>query len=255
MVGRVVVADDASPATSDEILRGCVERADVVVRHGRHAGIARSLNAGLREAQDCGARWLLTVDQDSLLPPGYVDNLLAAVPPASGLRVGAIGAETIVDGATALRYPTSEVGTALTTAEVFQTGTLWCIEGLTAVGGFDESFGVDGVDAAACLELRRLGYIVLLAPGTSLAHSYGDSHPVRLLGRTVMATHHAPERRTTMVRNRVRLLPRELRQDPMQGWRSMRRLLVNTTLAITVEDDRWAKARASIRGLLPRKTR
>jgi GT2 family glycosyltransferase len=41
----VVVSDDASPCTTDPLLRVVGEHAAVVVRHRRNAGIARSLNA------------------------------------------------------------------------------------------------------------------------------------------------------------------------------------------------------------------
>ena len=81
---------------------------------------------------------------------------------------------------------------------------------LTAIGGFDESLGIDAVDAAACLRLRERGFIVALAPGVRLEHRVGAARQVTLLGRTVLATGHSPERRTTMVRNRIRRRLREL---------------------------------------------
>ena len=252
MVAGIVVSDDASPATFDRILRQC---SAPVHRHNDNQGIARSLNVGLRFAEDSGAAWLLTVDQDSRLPEGFVDALLATARLAgdSGLQVGAIAAETVVVGQTQLAYLQHEEFGVVTTTEVFQSGTLWNVEALRGIGGFDESLGIDGVDAAACLALRERGYRVVLAPGVVLEHAFGDGRPVRLFGRTVMATGHSPSRRTTMVRNRLRLLPRELRADPAQAWRSSRRLLVNTALSLTIEKDRWAHAKASIRGLWPRR--
>ena len=255
MVAGVVVSDDASPATFDRILRECSVRANATYRHRDNRGIARSLNGGLRFAEDTGAAWLLTVDQDSWLPDGYVDSLIAAagVATAAGISVGAIAAQSVVVGETALSYPQREEYGILTTTEVFQSGTLWNVAALVGMGGFDEALGIDGVDAAACLGLREHGYRIVLAPGVSIEHGYGDGRPVRLLGRTVMATGHSPARRTTMVRNRLRLLPRELRADPVQAWRSSRRLAVNTALSLTIENDRWANAKASIRGLWPRR--
>ena len=252
MVAGIVVSDDASPVTFDRILRLC---SAPVHRHQENQGIARSLNIGLRFAEDSGASWLLTVDQDSQLPAGYVDALLATARSATdvGLQVGAIAAETIVVGQTRLGYPQRIESGVVTTTEVFQSGTLWNVEALRGIGGFDESFGIDAVDAAACLGLREKGYRIVLAPGVAFEHAYGNARPVRLLGRTVMATGHSPSRRTTMVRNRLRLLPRELRADPAQAWRSSRRLAVNTALSITIENDRWAYAKASIRGLWPRR--
>lgn len=252
MVSGVAVCDDASPVTFDRILRQC---SGSVYRHRDNQGIARSLNVGLRFAEESEAPWLLTVDQDSWLPDGYVDALLATAQLAAdaGLDVGAVAAETVVVGQTRLVYPQRTESGVITTTEVFQSGTLWSVEALRRIGGFDESLGLDAVDAAACLGLREHGYRLVLAPGVALEHTYGESRPVRLLGRTVMATGHSPSRRTTMVRNRLRLLPRELRTDPAQAWRSSRRLVVNTALSLTVEKDRWAQAKASIRGLWPRR--
>ncbi|MEI6363988.1 MAG: hypothetical protein WCP95_17870, partial [Actinomycetes bacterium] len=47
------------------------------------------------------------------------------------------------------------------------------------------------------------------------------------------------------------LFPAEFAQDPVHALRTLRRVAMNTALAVTVEDDRWAKARASAKGLLP----
>ena len=254
----VVVADDASPCTADAVLREVAELGASVVRHRRNAGIARSLNDGLRAARDQQADWLLTVDQDSVLPSGYVAALVAAADEACSVlgarQVGAVGAGSVADVSGALTYPVRMRAGLPTTPEVMQTGTLWSVEGLTQAGGFDESFGIDAVDAAACVRLRAHGRQIVLVPGLTLAHRVGDGRQVAILGRSVHASGHSPERRTTIVRNRLRLAPEEFAQSPVQGFRTLRRMVVNTALAVTVEDDRWAKAKASAKGLLPRRS-
>lgn len=251
----VVVADDASPVTSDGILREIAAITGVeAVRHSSRAGIARSLNVGLARAGDMGADWLLTIDQDTCVPSGYVDALLEFAGVASGTaRIGAVGAAEVVGASGPIRYPVREQSSLRLTDELIQTGTLWSVGALQAIGGFDESFGIDAVDAAACVRLRRSGYVLALAPGARIEHALGEAREVRLLGRAVLATGHSPERRASIVRNRLRLLPEELAASPAQAARSARRLAVNTALAVTVEDDRWAKARGSIKGLLPRR--
>jgi len=225
----------------------------------RNAGIARSLNDGLRFAERSGAHWLLTVDQDSVLPHGYLDALmgfLATAEDALGPRsVGAIAAGTIADTSGGLGYPVHEVHGVPTTHEVIQTGTLWSVDALMALGGFDESLGIDAVDAAACLALRSSGLAIVIAPGVAIAHRIGAGHQVRVLGRDVLASGHSPERRTTIVRNRLRLFPGEFAQSPAHAFRTLRRVAVNTALAVTVEDDRWAKAKGTARGLFPRPKR
>ncbi len=254
----LVVADDASPVTADPVLRRVADRGVVVVRHAHNAGIARSLNAGLRAAREAGATWLLTVDQDSVLPDGYIDLLGAAIEDATamlGARVGAVAAGRVDDDSGAFGYPVDLVAGVPTTPEVIQTGTAWHVEALTQIGGFDESFGIDAVDAAACVRLRALGRLVVIAPELSIRHRIGHARAIRFLGHTVLATGHAPHRRMTMVRNRLRLMPEEFAQSPRHALRTLRRLVVNVALAVTVEDDRWEQAKSSARGLLPPRDR
>lgn len=259
MVDDVVIADDASPCTTDPVLRETAAIAGVrIQRFFRNAGIARSLNFGLQLAQQHQLPWLLTMDQDTQVSSNHVRALVdaaqgwdATATGTSTERVGVIGPEILRDSDGALAYPTNADGALLRTAEVFQSGALWSVAALTDVGGFDEGLGIDAVDAAACLALRQSGYAVLLVPGLAIDHGYGTGRAVRILGRTVRATGHSPQRRTTMVRNRLRLAPAEFRASPAQGLRSLRRLAVNTALAVTIEENRWAKAKASLRGLLP----
>ena len=249
---EVIVADDASPCTSDRVLADVAALGIPVLRHARNAGIARSLNDGLRHAQATGAAWLLTVDQDTVISVDHVARLLAVARAVSrSVRVGAVAAGRIDDAAGPLAYPVTVVDAVPTTQEVIQTGTLWCVTALEAIGGFDEYLGIDAVDAAACVRLRASDYSLVLAPDVAIAHQVGASREVSVLGRTVMATGHSPERRTTIVRNRLRLAPEEFQQDPVHALRTLRRVAMGTLLSVTVEDNRWAKAKASFRGLFP----
>ena len=251
---EVIVADDASPCTSDRVLADVASQGIPVVRHARNAGIARSLNDGLRHAQATGAAWLLTVDQDTVISVDHVARLVTVAGAVSrSMRVGAVAAGRIDDAAGPLAYPVTVVDAVPTTQEVIQTGTLWCVTALEAIGGFDEYLGIDAVDAAACVRLRAADYSLVLAPDVAIAHQVGASREVSVLGRTVMATGHSPERRTTIVRNRLRLAPEEFQQDPVHALRTLRRVAMGTLLSVTVEDNRWAKAKASAKGLWPTK--
>jgi rhamnosyltransferase len=255
----VLIADDASPATFDPVLRQAAGLGAVVERHERNEGVARSLNSGLRRAAEHGATWLLTVDQDSGLPDDYVHRMLEQVAELSALlaprQLGAVAAGSIDDASGRLSYPITFVGGVPSTEEVIQTGTLWRVDALLRVGGFDETLGIDAVDAAACLRLREQGLVIGIADRVRVQHRVGDGRQVYVLGRFVLASGHPPHRRTTIVRNRLRLFPAEFAQSPIHALRTLRRVAVNTTLAVTVEEDRWAKAKGSARGLLPAKRR
>lgn len=254
---HVVVSDDASPCTADQVLRALAADGITVVRHRRNAGIARGLNDGFAAALHRDARWLLTVDQDTVLPDGYLAAITEAAERTQGhlggTRLGVIAAGAIDDASGEVGYPVQMRDGIATTEEVFQTGALWSVAMLQAIGGFDTSLGIDGVDAAACLRIRQLGGVVALATDLRLQHRYGEGHQVRILGRQVVSTGHSPARRESMVRNRLRLFPAEFAQSPVHALRTVRRIAVNTALGVTIEQNRWANAKGSARGLLPRR--
>lgn len=257
-VAAIVVSEDASPCTSDLVLREVAVIAGVqVIRHHANAGIARGLNEGLEFAGRANAEWLLTVDQDSMVGTDYVDALASAAHERlrSGEALGALGAEVIEDASGPMTYPVSGEPGALVTEEVIQTGTLWNVAAMNHVGGFDESMGMDAVDAAACLSLRRSNFTVGVASGLSVQHAIGSSTMVNLGGRTVMITGHSPERRASMLRNRLRLLPAEFAQSPRHAMRTIRRVLVNQSLGLLIENERWEKAKGTARGLIPSRSR
>ena len=245
----ILVTDDASPVTFDPALRAVEALGVTVIRHDRNAGIARGLNEGLGFAFDSGATWLLTVDQDTTLPADYVESLL----PWAVAGVGVVAAEHIADASGSIGYPSRLVDGQLITEEVMQTGALWSVDVMNSVGGFDESLGIDAVDAAACLRIREKHLRVVLAPGVCLSHHLGNTRQVQIFGRTVLATGHSASRRTTMVRNRLKLAPAEFRQSPVHALRTLRRVAVNVALGALVEEDRILNLRGSLKGLLPRK--
>ena len=253
MVDNVVIADDASPCTFDPILRSVIELPGVtIVRFGVNAGIARSLNAGLRHAIGLGARWLLTVDQDTTLPSTYLRDICSDLEDArrQPISVGAIAPQEIADKAGTITYPITLQGGWPTTEEVLQSGALWSVPALKAFGGFDEALAMDAVDAAACLSLRETGYHIVLSPKAQLEHQWGKAEFVSLFGRSVAATGHSASRRRSITRNRLALFPREFRQSPIHALRTLRRVASSTVLAATIEQDRSAKLRASLGGLI-----
>ncbi len=126
-VDHLVISDDASPCTADELLHEASLIPGVhVVRHRRNEGIARGLNDGLALAHRRNAKWLLTFDQDTMVSETYVDSLvdMASKRLHAGERLGALGAEVIQDLGGPLRYPTRGSGDIPCTEEETQTGTL-----------------------------------------------------------------------------------------------------------------------------------
>ena len=259
----VLVVDDASPCTSDPVLRRAEDIPNVrVVRHLVNAGIGRGLNGGLAAAREAGYSWLLTVDQDTHVPADYIPtiNEAARLLGLSGVPLGALGAGAVNIAGATMRYPgrTLDYGGLIfsITEEVIQSGTIWNVEAMTAIGGFNEAFGMDAVDAHACLRLREQGLVVAALPDLEIDHRLGSARSVDVgRDRPVFVTGHSPERRATMIRNRLALFPDEFRQSPRHALRTLRRVFVNQTAGLMLEGDTWAKVRGSMRGLTKRSSR
>ena len=232
--GPVLVSDDASPCTFDHLLARIAEIPSVtLIRNARNRGIGRALNQGLQFATEQSLPWILTIDQDSRVNERYAATMadFANYLVASGVRVGALGAGHVLDASGPLIYPTRTVqisGQELTVnEEVVQSGTLWSVAAMTELGGFAENLGMDAVDAAACLALREAGSVVALNPAATFEHEIEGAQQIRLLGRDVMVTGHSAARRKAIVRNRLRLFPREFAQSPVHALRTLRRSAVN----------------------------
>jgi len=230
----VLVSDDASACTADRILAAADKIDGVhVVRNSHNGGIGRALNQGLAFAHEEGVAWLLTVDQDSSLDEkyapamvDYAESLLQA-----GVHLGALGCGNVQDASGPLTYPTQKQAfgglSVQVTDEVVQSGTLWSVPAVRESGGFDESLGMDAVDAAACLALRERGMAIALNPAVTLQHRIEGAQQIRLLGRDVTVTGHSTKRRQAIVRNRLRLFPREWAMSRTHALRTVRRGLVN----------------------------
>ena len=237
----VLISDDASVVTHDPALHQLRDIPGVrITRHLRNEGIARGLNEGLDLARTVGATWLLTVDQDSLVTSEYIPTLLNFANTINNQLwtdnpIGAVAPASISDASGEITYPTkvlatSQVNSLLTTEEVMQSGALWNVQALDRVGGFDSDLAIDAVDAAACLRLREVGFVIAVTAEVTISHNLGAARQVRLFGRTVTVTGHSRSRRASIIKNRLKLAPAEFRQSPKHALRTLRRVAVNEVL-------------------------
>ncbi len=249
-VDRVVVVDDGTGPDADPTLTACTDAGAVVVRHPENRGIGAALCTAAAHADgpDGPPAWYLTVDQDSVLPPGYVDALLAAAAGAraAGLDPALVGPEHVEDVG---RRVAGQHGDVLLGLEPLQSGLLVATDLPPAAGGgpVDAGLFIDGVDTELWLRARTAGRAVVVAPGTRIGHRLGTTTGA-VGGRGPRLVHAAPFRYYYITRNRVHLLRRYGRRAP--GWavtavlRDLRHLAVTGLLV----PGRAARGRAILRG-------
>ncbi len=238
-VDAVVVVVDEYPvsATTRAVLDTCGATGAVIVEHDANRGIGAALNSGVERLLELcpGMAAVLTLDQDSAVPAGYVAALLAARASAGamGVRVGMVAPDRVGSIVRLRGRPASPGGIRLG-GEPIQSGLLVPTDVLQRLHGFDETLFIDGVDTDLYLRARDLGLHCVLAPETVLEHRLGRAITVGG-GRELPLLVSATFRYHYQWRNLVALLRAHARRHP--GWavhaivRAVRHLGIVTVLA------------------------
>lgn len=199
-VGQVHIVDNGSGSESLDVLSALEqERGVSVVRLDSNQGIGCALNRGVARAREMGSRWLLTMDQDSVVDEGMIRAYQAAIAQDPNLvcltpqrRGGAIR-----EGAP------RRISYAIT------SGNLVRVSLFDEVGLYDERLFIDCVDFDFSLRVRRAGYEVYLVPGAVMHHQLGEAFALPGWLRKFYARH-ASSRRYYMYRNYLYLAERYL---------------------------------------------
>ncbi|POH58455.1 glycosyltransferase [Arthrobacter glacialis] len=257
-VGHVVAVDDGSPNDCQGILAQLESMGAQVVRLRRNSGIAGALNAGIRAAREHASNpvFILTMDQDSLLEPGYTAKLLAAheVARANGVTVGMVAPGSISGLPTRRRGAHKDT---LLGGEPIQSGLLIPCEALDSIGLLMEELFIDGVDTEFYLRARDAGMESVLAPEARLEHALGSMVVASLFGikiapggRPLRIRTAASYRYYYVFRNRLLLLRKYWRTQPAWALKGVladyRHLAIVTALA-PGRGKRLASALAGVR--------
>lgn len=256
-LSTVVVVDDGGGEGFEHIFESIVDAGAVVVRLESNSGIAAALNAGIRRAREfAGIEHIVTVDQDSLLPVGYVRELLNAAASArsAGVQPGLVSPARIHGN------PVKRAGTrngVLLGKEPIQSGLLIPTTTLDAIGDFWDGLFIDLVDTEYYFRAVDAGLPTVLA-NTEFDHSLGTmvdanvfGQAVRLAGsRNLKVRIAATWRYYYIFRNRILVGRQYVRRHPawvLGGILSDLRHLVFVTILAPGRTGRLSAALAGIR--------
>lgn len=247
VVRRVIIVDNASAHHERRELEELVRQGGLDALWNRqNLGLAAALNLGMSAAERLGAAWGLLLDQDSQAQPDIVGEAARVLEQAGPRPVAAIGAGIIGkdSGAPAGRL------TWVDERAVITSGTLVSVEAWRNLGGFRPDFFVDYVDLEFCLRARACGYAIVRSKSPTIRHVIGHSTQRRMLWRTVTVTHHAPERRYSITRNRIVIWRSYLRREPAFVATDALAFLKELAKVAFLEDQRAAKGRAIVAGIV-----
>jgi len=254
--GAVVIVDNGSAEAGRRVIAPLAEVAHVsVIVNAANMGLGCALNQGVRFALSEGFEWICTLDQDSMMQPGF-KRAMEAVHGRLGARAADVAflAPVYQDERSGIRtsYATAPgpvPGCALVN-ETITSGNLVSAATFHAIGLFDDGLFIDYLDYDFSLRCRIQGRAILEVQDAVLLHNLGNATPHRLLGRRFFVTHHSALRRYYITRNRLTLYARYFARTPAWVLKDGARCLLDLFKVVFYETDRPAKLGSMIQGTL-----
>ncbi|MFF1881030.1 glycosyltransferase [Pseudarthrobacter sp. NPDC058196] len=253
----VIVVDDGSTSADEDVYAELEARGCTILRLQQNSGIAAALNRGvsLARSRNQALGYILTMDQDSLVQPGFVKGLEEAASAAAeaGLRVGMV-APGKVSGLPSRAVKTHNGVTI--GDEPVQSGLLIPISCIDAVGPFNEELFIDGVDSEFYLRAKARNLHCIIAPDCALNHSLGamvpasfGPWPITWRGRPLMVRTAATWRYYFIFRNRILLAAKFARKEPYWTLRGLLTDLRHLTIVSLLAPGRRERLIAVGKGL------
>lgn len=252
-VDQTVIVDNGSAESCLEEIRKLANNLNThLILNSRNEGIARGLNTGARWAASRGYRWVLTLDQDTVVAPDMIDSLAEAFGCyPSPERVAIVGSNyrdkvngrVLCDGANGNGgSPGREMMTVLT------SGSLISLSAFQAIGGFRDEFFIDCVDHEYCLRARANGFRVMMTSKPIMEHGMGHLTEHRLLWKKVGTSNYSAVRQYFMTRNALILAREYIRQEPRWVLRYLWAWVKSIIVICLFEEQRILKIKSIIRG-------
>lgn len=194
-VERVYIIDNHSANVSEIQTVARNYKNVVYIGNNQNNGIARALNQMCDIAYSQGYKWILTLDQDTVIPEGMIDGFSKYVGQS---EIGIICPGVIYEGWNCEKKIISETEYvyACMTSAAFTRLEAW-----KKVGGFREDYFIDFVDNEFCMRLSLNQYKVIRINGYQIKHRLGDARTKKFFGVTFRLSKHSPIRLYYMARN------------------------------------------------------
>ena len=252
-VKQVIIVDNQSSTTVQEVIARIASAHNCeTIWSQQNLGIASALNRGVKLAlADSTCQWILTLDQDSAVPPGFVVNMFKAYEACPFKEEVALVGANYQLAYRPLRAPNvgKDSGIFQEVKTLMTSGTLVKKNVFAHCGSFDESFFMDYVDHEFCFRVRRYGLRVIQANHAVLQHQLGSPTLHRMLGRQFVTPNYSPDRRYHQARNRLIFYRRYFHSDAYWIAGDVVRWVREVAKMIIVEHDRKQKLASIVRGI------
>lgn len=251
-VGLIVIVDDGACNENVLKLEKWFENEKKIKLHHNicNVGIATSLNVGISIAKENEYKWILTLDDDSLVRENFIEKLI------NGLKrvkldkpVGIIGLSCVEPNSLVGSKPITESIKYSEKRGIITSGSLFSMETYDIVGLFRDEFYIDSVDYDYCLRARRKGLAVIKLDEIGFEHMLGHSKVVSIMGLKIIVENHEAFRIYYGFRNLTVLALEYLLEDPLYSIAVLVRQVKTLFIVILFEKDKAKKIIEAFKGL------
>jgi len=246
-VDRVVIVDNHSANIEEIIALTEADERVVLVRNRKNSGVAKALNQIMEFAERNHAEWVLTLDQDSVVSDGLVEQYKKYSRSPKIAMMSCLIRDRNVDGLVDGSQKSVGKGKYEIVKQCITSGCFTRVKAWKDVGGYDEKMFIDYVDFDLCSTLRERGYVIIRVNYEGLLHELGNRKVVRVFGVKHIAMNHSPMRKYYIVRN-ILYYGRKHRKS-VNRLHEARVVLGFIALTLLSEPNKVKNAKAMLRGI------
>lgn len=260
-VDVIFIVDNASDNISEiEATVKNLKQFDIVIKkYEVNRGLAYALNEAFILADQYCCEWLITMDQDSSISEGYVEECINIIKTNNDTKIGIVCPE-VRDKNTydANNTELQQINRENLSKEVacITSGSFTNVKAGIACGGFDNSMFIDQIDYDFCFNLIRDGFSIYKSNKIFINHELGRTERKKFFGLEYLTTNHSSKRLYYIYRNYFILRKKHCKQyeenQEVKEWFNKQglRLLYRPVKILLSEKNKIHKLKSIISGVL-----
>ena len=244
-VERVIIVDNASKNVKS--LQEVVSKyANVtLVKNSQNIGFAKALTQVFEWAKSQGFDWVLTLNDDSVVPSNMVSEYKKILESQENLVNSKNSKIAIVCSLLKNRLDGTILHSKCHEDECITSGSLTSVEAWEKIGGFDEWLEIDGVDFDFSRRLARAGWKIVECQNVIMEHQIGKARSINLIIKHPIVWNHNANRKYYIARNMQVV---DYKMGTYSYAKSLRAVVRDMIFVALWEKNKFAKISAMIRG-------
>ncbi len=248
-VGKIIIIDNHSEVPHDKTLKDISNKIDLIYNI-HNLGVGTALNQGVRFAINYNYKWVLLLDQDTLISENFINEICGCYQMiTNNENIGIIGPYYGSKNAISIENKKENNISFTEVKHLITSGSVIPVSLFEKIGFFRDDLFIDYIDIEFCLRARSKGYRIIRINDQMMSHHIGSATIHRLPWKMTGTTNHSPLRRYFMMRNNIIVVKKYFHRYPGWAVSSLFGRVKSTILMVLFEKQKKIKLKFSIMGI------